>query len=41
MPGKAAELKAMIDQWRKDVGAEMMDKNPIYNPEYRRSSFGK
>lgn len=32
-PEKAAKLEAMLDAWRKDVGAQMLVPNPAYDPE--------
>lgn len=32
MPGKAAELRARLHAWRKEVGAQMPARNPDYDP---------
>lgn len=32
MPEKVKELKSLLDQWRKDVKADMMQPNPEYKP---------
>ncbi len=32
-PEKANELKAMLHQWREDIGANMMPPNPNYTPQ--------
>jgi arylsulfatase A-like enzyme len=32
MPEKAAELRRLLDAWRKDVGAKMPTPNPAYDP---------
>ena len=32
MPGKAAELKAVLAAWREDVGAQLPTENPDYDP---------
>lgn len=39
MPEKVNELKALLDQWRKDVKADMMDPNPDYNPDVIPTDF--
>ncbi|OJV31990.1 MAG: hypothetical protein BGO29_00705 [Bacteroidales bacterium 36-12] len=39
MPEKAQELKAMLDQWRKDVHAEMPQINPDYKPDANPADF--
>jgi hypothetical protein len=36
MPGKVAELKALLVHWRKSVGAQMPVKNPRFNPEFKK-----
>jgi len=32
-PGRVKELRAKLDAWRKEVGAEMMKPNPDYDPD--------
>lgn len=36
MPGKARELRAMLDGWRHDMGAQMALPNPNYDPARER-----
>jgi len=38
-PEKAKELKALLDQWRKDVNAQMMPPNPDYDPKANPGDF--
>jgi len=38
-PRKAAELKAMLDDWRKEVNADMMSFNPDYRPDIKPEDF--
>jgi len=33
MPGKAADLRRKLADWRRDVGARMPTPNPAYEPE--------
>ena len=35
MPEKVNELRAMLKQWRTDVGAKMMEPNPGYDPKIK------
>lgn len=39
MPEKVKELKSLLDQWRKDVKADMMQPNPDYNPNAKPAEF--
>jgi len=38
-PEKTRELKFLLDQWQEQVGAEGMDPNPVWDPEYVRTDF--
>lgn len=39
MPEKVKELKLLLDQWRKDVNADMMQPNPDYDPHLSPANF--
>lgn len=39
MPEKVKELKSLLDQWRKDVKADMMQPNPDYKPDVTPADF--
>jgi len=39
LPGKVAELKKMLNQWREQVGAKMMPPNPEYRPDATFNNF--
>lgn len=37
MKGKALQMQATLDKWRRDVGAQMMLPNPDYDPKAKRT----
>jgi arylsulfatase A-like enzyme len=39
MPEKVKELKSLLDQWRAEVKADMMQPNPDYNPHTTTANF--
>jgi len=39
IPGKAGEMLEMLHRWQEEVGAEGMDPNPDYDPDYLRDSY--
>ncbi|MCK4881159.1 MAG: sulfatase-like hydrolase/transferase, partial [Bacteroidales bacterium] len=39
MPEKAKEMLKLLHSWQKEVGAEGMDPNPAYDPEYLRENY--
>jgi len=41
MPAKTRQLKEMLANWRKQVGAQIMMPNPNYDPQKARKSKGK
>jgi arylsulfatase A-like enzyme len=39
MPGKVKELLVLLHSWQQEVGAEGMDPNPAFDPEYLRENY--
>ena len=39
MPEKVKELKILLDQWRKNVKADIMQPNPDYRPDANPADF--
>jgi arylsulfatase A-like enzyme len=39
MPEKTKEMKQILHSWQKEVGAEGMDPNPAFDPEYLRAYY--
>ncbi|MCK5065932.1 MAG: sulfatase [Bacteroidales bacterium] len=39
MPGKVKELLELLHTWQQEVGAEGMDPNPSFDPEYLRENY--
>ena len=39
IPGKVKELLALLHQWQAEVGAEVMDPNPGFDPDYFRTNY--
>jgi arylsulfatase A-like enzyme len=39
MPEKVKELTEILDQWQEEIGAEGMDPNPDYDPNYLRENY--
>lgn len=39
MPGKVEELLQLLHGWQEEIGAEGMDPNPEYDPDYLRANY--
>ena len=39
MPEKVKEMKQLLNRWQEDIGAEGMDPNPAYDPDYLRANY--
>jgi arylsulfatase A-like enzyme len=39
MPGKVEEMLQLLHSWQEEIGAEGMDPNPDYDPEYLRANY--
>jgi arylsulfatase A-like enzyme len=39
MPDKTREMLQLLHSWQEEVGAEGMDPNPAYDPEYLRENY--
>lgn len=39
LPGKVEELLGLLHAWQEEVGAEGMDPNPAFDPEYLRDNY--
>ena len=40
-PGRTAELRRELEEWRRAVGAEMMAPNPDWDPDFQPVQKGK